>query len=180
MILDGVQSCVSHGPIFSVTDDGCGLSPTDLESLICFGHTDEATAMAQTFGHYGNGFKSSTMRLGKDSLIFTQDKSHRSFALLSQTYLREEKLDEVFVPQINWERQSGPPSEIDPRLEKVCPPLLKYTRFSTLKEVDDHFETVFGSGSGVRVEIFSLKHSESGEQELLVSSSDSDITLVER
>jgi hypothetical protein len=38
-------------------------------------------------GHYGNGFKSGSMRLGKDALVFTKSKKTQSVGLLSQVRL---------------------------------------------------------------------------------------------
>lgn len=53
-------------------------------------------------GHYGNGFKSGSMRLGKDALVFTKHKETRSLGFLSQTYLAAVKADTIFVPIVSW------------------------------------------------------------------------------
>ena len=39
-------------------------------------------------GHYGNGFKSGSMRLAKDAIVFTKTQDTMSVGLLSQTYLQ--------------------------------------------------------------------------------------------
>ena len=54
-------------------------------------------------GHYGNGFKSGSMRLGKDALVFTKDGKTKSVGFLSQTYLEAIKAETVLVPIITWD-----------------------------------------------------------------------------
>ena len=53
---------------------------------------------------YGNGFKSGSMRIGKDVIIFTRNDSHYSLGLLSQTFLEEIKSDDVLVPMLTIEQ----------------------------------------------------------------------------
>ena len=56
-------------------------------------------------GHYGNGFKSGSMRLGKDALVFTKQDSSQSVGYLSQTYLEIIKADTVLVPIVTWDKK---------------------------------------------------------------------------
>lgn len=61
------------------------MKPRDLHKMCSFGHCDKVKTDDLTpIGHYGNGFKSGSMRLGKDVLVFTKTTSARSIALLSQ------------------------------------------------------------------------------------------------
>ena len=53
-------------------------------------------------GHYGNGFKSGSMRLGRDAMVFTKSSGTMSVGFLSQTYLEEIKSDTVLVPIVTW------------------------------------------------------------------------------
>lgn len=53
-------------------------------------------------GHYGNGFKSGSMRLGEDAVVFTVCKTSASVGFLSQTYLKSMGADCVFVPMIEY------------------------------------------------------------------------------
>lgn len=55
--------------------------------------------------HYGNGFKSGSMRLGKDALVFTKDKDTMSCGFLSQSYLAGVNADSVYVPILSWNHQ---------------------------------------------------------------------------
>ena len=55
-------------------------------------------------GHYGNGFKSGSMRLGKDALVLTKQEHSRSIGYLSQTYLKVIKAETVVVPLATWDK----------------------------------------------------------------------------
>ena len=48
-------------------------------------------------GHYGNGFKSGSMRLGKDAIVFTKQKETMSVGFLSQTFLKQVKRCKVIL-----------------------------------------------------------------------------------
>ena len=56
-------------------------------------------------GHYGNGFKSGSMRLGKDALVLTKQENSRSIGYLSQTYLEMIKAETVVVPLATWDKK---------------------------------------------------------------------------
>ena len=58
-------------------------------------------------GHYGNGFKSGSMRLGTDALVFTKSTKSRSVGFLSQTYLDMVKADSIIVPIVTWNMSNG-------------------------------------------------------------------------
>lgn len=57
-------------------------------------------------GHYGNGFKSGSMRLGRDALVLSRHgqgkDSIASVGLLSQTYLKGVKSETILVPTVSW------------------------------------------------------------------------------
>ena len=53
-------------------------------------------------GYYGNGFKSGSMRLGKDALVFTRCMESMSVGFLSQSYLEAIGADAVIVPIVTW------------------------------------------------------------------------------
>ena len=55
-------------------------------------------------GQYGNGFKSGSMRLGKDAVVFTKCKTTWSVGFLSQTFLAAINADTVLVPIITFDK----------------------------------------------------------------------------
>ena len=57
-------------------------------------------------GHYGNGFKSGSMRIGKDAIVFTKHRMTMSVGFLSQSYLEAIKAETVLVPIVTWDLQT--------------------------------------------------------------------------
>jgi len=55
-------------------------------------------------GQYGNGFKSGSMRIGRDAVVFTKTENSMSVGMLSQTYLEAIDAETILVPIITWER----------------------------------------------------------------------------
>lgn len=84
-----------------------------LHKMLSLGHCSKGE---KDIGKYGNGFKSGSMRVGKDAIIFTRDKDSgiMSVGLLSQTFLADIKatvfifsivlviFQEVLVPMFHW------------------------------------------------------------------------------
>ena len=56
-------------------------------------------------GLYGNGFKSGSMLLGKDAMVFTKNGESMSVGFLSQTYLEVIKAEHVVVPIVAFNKQ---------------------------------------------------------------------------
>lgn len=54
-------------------------------------------------GNYGNGFKSGTMRLGKDALVFTKHCHTMSVGFLSQSFLETISASDVLIPMLTWD-----------------------------------------------------------------------------
>lgn len=81
-----------------------------VSSLLCsFGFTEKGSSkLSQTaIGVYGNGFKSGSMRLGRDALIFTKNGGCQSVGLLSLTYLEKVKAQAVIVPIVSFNQQTN-------------------------------------------------------------------------
>lgn len=71
----------------------------NLSFLFSFGFSDKVTVNGHVpVGLYGNGFKSGSMRLGKDAIVFTKNGDTMSVGLLSQTYLEAIQAEHVVVP----------------------------------------------------------------------------------
>lgn len=74
-----------------------------------FGFTEKGSIKAslQAIGVYGNGFKSGSMRLGRDALIFTKNGGCQTLGMLSQTYLENIKAQAVIVPIVPFNQQTN-------------------------------------------------------------------------
>ena len=84
------------------TDNGNGMTPNKLHKMLSFGYCEKVEVNGhKPVGHYGNGFKSGSMRLGKDTLVFTKNTQTMSVGMLSQTYLRNINATTVLVPMVS-------------------------------------------------------------------------------
>lgn len=74
-----------------------------------FGFTEKGSGKVsqQAIGVYGNGFKSGSMRLGRDVLIFTKNGGCQSVGMMSQTYLENIKAQAVIVPIVPFNQQTN-------------------------------------------------------------------------
>lgn len=98
---------VKNKPCLTFTDDGCGMTPHKLHRMLSFGFTDKVIKKSQCpIGVFGNGFKSGSMRLGKDALVFTKNGCTLAVGLLSQTYLECIQAQAVIVPIVPFSQQS--------------------------------------------------------------------------
>ncbi|KAJ1288445.1 hypothetical protein BS78_02G089400 [Paspalum vaginatum] len=88
-----------------IKDNGGGMSPKSLRHCLSFGFSQKC--MTSSIGQYGNGFKTSTMRLGPDAIVFTCTKDNRrltrNVALLSYTFLMRSNCNDTFVPAVDYE-----------------------------------------------------------------------------
>lgn len=70
-----------------------------------FGYSDKtAVNGVQPIGMYGNGFKSGSMRLGKDAIVLSKSKKTLCVGMLSQTYLEDIKAEQIIVPIVSFEK----------------------------------------------------------------------------
>ena len=58
-------------------------------------------------GMYGNGFKSGSMRLGRDAIVLSKSKNGLCVGMLSQTYLEKIGGKHIGVPIISFNKQEA-------------------------------------------------------------------------
>lgn len=69
-----------------------------------FGYSDKTALNGkEPIGIYGNGFKSGSMRLGRDAIVFSKSKDSRCIGMLSQTYLEKINAQQIIVPIVCFE-----------------------------------------------------------------------------
>ncbi|CAG7866748.1 unnamed protein product [Brassica rapa] len=92
-----------------VQDDGGGMDPQAMRHCMGFGFSDKKSDSA--IGRYGNGFKTSTMRLGADVIVFSRHFKNQtwtqSIGLLSYTYLTRTGHDRIVVPILDYEYKAS-------------------------------------------------------------------------
>eukprot|EP01127_Copromyxa_protea_P012818 TRINITY_DN3369_c0_g1_i1.p1 TRINITY_DN3369_c0_g1~~TRINITY_DN3369_c0_g1_i1.p1 ORF type:complete len:673 (-),score=98.27 TRINITY_DN3369_c0_g1_i1:418-2196(-) len=139
------------------------MSPADLHRLLGFGYTHEQDDFADSekpIGQYGNGFKSGSMRLGDDALVFTKHKGIQSIGFLSQSFLKALKLDEVVVPMASWDEdfklinleKEGVNTELSLKSLEI---IENYSIFTDDEQVVEQFQQI--GKSGTRIVIYNLK-----------------------
>ncbi|XP_050371866.1 protein MICRORCHIDIA 7-like [Argentina anserina] len=92
-----------------VEDNGGGMTPDKMRQCMSLGYSAKSK-MANTIGQYGNGFKTSTMRLGADVIVFSRCQGingtspTQTIGLLSYTFLRATGKEDIVVPTIDYEK----------------------------------------------------------------------------
>ncbi|KAL3685430.1 hypothetical protein R1sor_003452 [Riccia sorocarpa] len=87
-------------PCLVFMDNGSGLVPEKVHKMLSFGHSKkQMTPGDRSIGKHGNGFKSGTMRLGKDVLVLTKCADSMTAGFLSQTFLADTKAEDILIPQ---------------------------------------------------------------------------------
>ncbi|CAO2632437.1 MORC family CW-type zinc finger protein 3, partial [Lemmus lemmus] len=133
------------------TDNGNGMTADKLHKMLSFGFSDKVTMNGHVpVGLYGNGFKSGSMRLGKDAIVFTKNGETMSVGFLSQTYLEVIKAEHVVVP-IDI-RQMINLSESKASLAAI----LEHSLFSTEQKLLAELDAIMGK-KGTRIIIWNLR-----------------------
>ncbi|KAK1292219.1 hypothetical protein QJS10_CPB17g00574 [Acorus calamus] len=103
--IDIIKNTRDNSPALLFQDDGGGMDPECIRKCMSLGFSSKKTR--STIGQYGNGFKTSTMRLGADAIVFSRSVrgSHmtQSVGLLSYTFLRRTAMDDIIVPMVDFE-----------------------------------------------------------------------------
>ncbi|KAK4479353.1 hypothetical protein RD792_014865 [Penstemon davidsonii] len=161
-----------------VQDNGGGMDPDAMRRCISFGFSDKKSKTA--IGQYGNGFKTSSMRLGADVIVFSRNtrKMTQSVGLLSYTFLMKTHQDKIVVPMVDYQLniETGKWNTLKPeQLKSNLSVLLQWSPFTTeaelLKQCDDI------GPRGTKIIIYNLWHNDEGKLELDFESDPEDICI---
>ncbi|KAL2903804.1 Protein MICRORCHIDIA 4 [Bienertia sinuspersici] len=92
--------------MLQIQDNGGGMNPDKMRHCMSLGYSAKSK-IANVIGQYGNGFKTSTMRLGADVIVFSMCREKdgkcatRSIGLLSYTFLTSTGKEDIVVPMFN-------------------------------------------------------------------------------
>ncbi|KAL8140816.1 hypothetical protein V2J09_006837, partial [Rumex salicifolius] len=166
--VDKISNPRDGSPALLFQDDGSGMDPTVIRQCMSFGFSDKNSK--STIGQYGNGFKTSTMRLGADAIVFSRHvkngRTTQSVGLLSYTYLSWARLDRIVVPMVDFElnrstRKFEPLQQYSKAHVQInLSILLKWSPFSTLKELVKQFDDL--SAHGTKIIVYNLWESDNG------------------
>ncbi|GAB2221389.1 hypothetical protein Droror1_Dr00012565 [Drosera rotundifolia] len=108
--LDMILNKKDGSQMLVIEDNGGGMDPDKMRQCMSLGYS-EKSKLANTIGQYGNGFKTSTMRLGADVIVFSRCSGKngkgptQSIGLLSYTFLRSTGKEDIVVPILDYERK---------------------------------------------------------------------------
>ncbi|MCO5607313.1 hypothetical protein L7F22_061506 [Adiantum nelumboides] len=170
--VDVIQSPLDGTPMLLVQDDGGGMDPDCMRQCMSLGYSQKTTKT--TIGQYGNGFKTSTMRLGADVIVFSRCIQNgyvtESIGLLSYTFLRETAKEDIIVPMVDFQLfiNSGTRNILlrttnGDWLENLQM-ILQWSPFRTEGELLNQFADM--SSHGTKIIVYNLWLNDDGELEL--------------
>ncbi|XP_056367977.1 MORC family CW-type zinc finger protein 3 [Oenanthe melanoleuca] len=157
------KTVISDNICLTFTDNGNGMNSEKLHKMLSFGFSEKSVMNGRVpVGLYGNGFKSGSMRLGKDAIVFTKNGDTMSVGLLSQTFLEVTKAEHVMVPIVTFtnQRQISDPAESRNSLKAI----LTHSLFSTEEKLLAELDAIIGK-KGTRIIIWNLRKDKNNKPE---------------
>ncbi|XVF58025.1 hypothetical protein PTKIN_Ptkin07bG0029200 [Pterospermum kingtungense] len=179
--IDKISNPRDGSPALLIQDDGGGMDPEALRHCMSFGFSDKK----MTIGQYGNGFKTGSMRLGADAIVFSRQGKIRtltqSIGLLSYTFLRQMGYERIVVPIVDYEFNSstntfGPiPEHAQEHFASNLSMLLTWSPYKTEEELLQQFDDI--GQHGTKIVIYNLWLNNDGNMELDFDSDPEDILI---
>ncbi|CAO2819056.1 unnamed protein product [Amaranthus hypochondriacus] len=183
VIVDKISNPRDGSPALLTQDDGGGMDAEAIRRCMSFGFSDKNSKSA--IGRYGNGFKTSTMRLGADVIVFSRHLNNRtltqSIGLLSYTYLSRTGLDRIVVPMVDYEYNVSTNTfqplhrHNEEYIKSNLSVILQWSPYQTEVELMKQFEDI--GPHGTKIIIFNLWFADDGTLELDLDSDPEDIRL---
>ncbi|KAK3153507.1 hypothetical protein QOZ80_2BG0175360 [Eleusine coracana subsp. coracana] len=179
--VDKSTNLKDNSPMLVFQDDGGGMDPEGIRRCMSLGFSTKKSKT--TIGQYGNGFKTSTMRLGADAIVFTRairgSNITLSIGLLSYTFLRRTMKDDIIVPMLDFKIQDG---DIVPLVygsqgdwDNGLKIIIDWSPFSSKDKLLQQFQDI--GSRGTKVAIYNLWMNDDGLLELDFDDDDEDILL---
>ncbi|KAG5520583.1 hypothetical protein RHGRI_033235 [Rhododendron griersonianum] len=167
-----------------VEDNGGGMTPDKMRQCMSLGYSVKSK-MTNTIGQYGNGFKTSTMRLGADVIVFSRcpgadgTSSTQSIGMMSYTFLRSTGKEDIVVPMVDYERSGqdwnklmrSSPNDWNRNLDTI----LKWSPYESEDDLLQQFNQL--KDRGTRIIIYNLWEDDEGQLELDFDVDPSDIQI---
>uniref|UniRef100_A0A0D9V6S9 Morc S5 domain-containing protein n=1 Tax=Leersia perrieri TaxID=77586 RepID=A0A0D9V6S9_9ORYZ len=183
IIVDKIVNSRNRSPALLVQDDGGGMDPDSLRRCMSFGFSEKQSG--SSIGRYGNGFKTSTMRLGADVVVFTRCMKNReptqSVGLLSYTFLVETAQKDVVVPVVDYKYnlltgEAKPYQRLgSDQFSSNLSVLLKWSPFATEEQLMQNFVDI--GPHGTKIIVFNLWSNDDGDLELDFDTNKEDILI---
>ncbi|VAH65003.1 unnamed protein product [Triticum turgidum subsp. durum] len=183
IVVDKIVNKRNGSPALLVQDDGGGMDPDSMRRCMSFGFSDKQSG--SSIGQYGNGFKTSTMRLGADAIVFSRcmkgSGPTQSVGLLSYTFLAETGQKDVVVPMVDYKYDllTGDAIQYERHgADQFCSNLsvlLKWSPFATEEDLMGNFSDI--GPHGTKIIVFNLWSNDDGVLELDFDTKEEDIMI---
>uniref|UniRef100_A0A803MG22 Morc S5 domain-containing protein n=1 Tax=Chenopodium quinoa TaxID=63459 RepID=A0A803MG22_CHEQI len=183
VMVDKIFDPKDGSPALLIQDDGSGMDPKAIRRCMSFGFSDKMSK--NTIGQYGNGFKTSTMRLGADAIVFSRKVNSgiltQSVGLLSYTLLSRTGMGRIVVPMIDYEYSLSTAAwkplyrDGGENFQSNISIILQWSPYSTEAELLKQFDDI--GFHGTKVIIYNLWFADEGKLELDFNSDPEDIRL---
>ncbi|KAJ3675812.1 hypothetical protein LUZ60_004854 [Juncus effusus] len=170
--IDMLESKKDGSRMLLVEDNGGGMDPDKMRQCMSLGYSAKSK-IPSTIGQYGNGFKTSTMRLGADVIVFSRSSGKngkrptQSIGMLSYTFLKNTGKEDIVVPMLDYEKEKGWKklartnlADWNTNLETI----IKWSPYSNEADLLDQFRTL--NEHGTRIVIYNLWLDDQGQLEL--------------
>uniref|UniRef100_A0A8C3TT78 CW-type domain-containing protein n=1 Tax=Catharus ustulatus TaxID=91951 RepID=A0A8C3TT78_CATUS len=166
------KTVINDNICLTFTDNGNGMNSEKLHKMLSFGFSEKSVMNGRVpVGLYGNGFKSGSMRLGKDAIVFTKNGDTMSVGLLSQTFLEVTKAEHVMVPIVTFTNQHI-------LSENSLKAILTHSLFSTEEKLLAELDAIIGK-KGTRIIIWNLRKDKNNKPEFDFDKDKYDIRIPE-
>ncbi|CAA7038987.1 unnamed protein product [Microthlaspi erraticum] len=182
--VDMLENKKAGNRMLLIEDNGGGMGPDKMRQCMSLGYSAKSK-LANTIGQYGNGFKTSTMRLGADVIVFSRcpgkdgKSSTQSIGLLSYTFLRSTGKEDIVVPMLDYERRDSEWSKLGRSSlsdwDKNVKTIVQWSPFSSEEDLLRQFDLI--NDRGTRIIIYNLWEDDQGMLELDFDSDPHDIQL---
>ncbi|XP_026999432.2 MORC family CW-type zinc finger protein 3-like isoform X1 [Tachysurus fulvidraco] len=175
------KSVFKHQDCLIFLDNGNGMDYEKMYKMLSFGFSDKKQLKKHVpVGLYGNGFKSGSMRLGKDAIVFSKKADTMCVGLLSQTYLERTGAHIVQVPIVSF-TYTGQTVSATPEHAESLRDILEHSLFNTEEELFSQFKVIesLAKLSGTCIIIWNLRRKSSGELEFDFLKDPKDIRILD-
>ncbi|KAL6583783.1 Protein MICRORCHIDIA 6 [Orobanche minor] len=195
VIVDKTSNPRDGTPALLVRDDGGGMDPEVMRRCLSFGFSDKKSQNDIGNISDGNGFKTSSMRIGADVVVFSRCQRDRSLqiwlckmgygrltqsvGLLSYTFLMRTRQDQIVVPMVDYE--FDPHSDTwntlhnEEHLKNNLSILLQWSPVATEAELLKQCDEI--GPHGTKIIIYNIWHDAEGKMELDFDSDPEDICI---
>ncbi|KAL9994758.1 putative histidine kinase/HSP90-like ATPase superfamily, morc, S5 domain 2 [Helianthus debilis subsp. tardiflorus] len=182
--IDMLRNKKDGNKMLLIEDNGGGMDPDKMRQCMSLGYSLKSK-VADTIGQYGNGFKTSTMRLGADVIVFSRcsakdgKSSTQSIGLLSYTFLRSTGKEDIIVPMLDYQKDGrewkkiirSSPADWNTNADAV----FQWSPFSSEASLLKQFDHI--KDQGTRIIIYNLWDDDQGQLELDFEADEEDIQI---